>query len=309
MTPRVLLSHHDPDSLAREVGSILGEALAWLPADHPGARDAEVWFCATRPPTEPLDLPSLRWIHSGWAGIETWFSRPEWRADVVLTRTVGDFPRRIAEYVFGYLLARELDVPEALRQMDDRSWKRWVPESLAGRSLLIVGYGEIGRAVGAVGLALGMEVSGIRRGPVDPTDRASGVHPAEEIVDCLGRADVVVNLLPATPWTESFWNSGRFSAMRRGAIFINASRGSTVDEQALLAAIGRGQPARAILDVFREEPLPTSHPLRGHPEIWITPHVAGIGTSAALALEFAEQWRAFRSGSPLRHVVSRERGY
>jgi phosphoglycerate dehydrogenase-like enzyme len=309
VSSRVLVTHPDAAGLVRAVEQALGERLPWVAPGAPGAGEADAWFCASRPPAEALALPRLRWIQSGWAGIDAWLDRPEWREGVSLTRTVGDFPQRIAEYVFGYLLARELDVPEALRQMEARAWKRWAPGSVAGRSLLIVGYGAIGRVVGEVGRALGMGVTGVRRGPVSADERTRGVRTPEELPSLLAAADVVVNLLPATRDTESFWTDERFRSVREGAVFVNASRGSTVDEDALLRGIARGRPARAILDVFREEPLPPGHPLRGRPEIWITPHVAGTGTLGPLALEFAENWRRYREGRPLQHVVDRRREY
>ena len=303
------MTHPDAKLVAREVEEILGEPLAWITPGDPDVQAAEVWFCASLPPPAPLHVPALRWIQSGWAGVEGWFSRPEWREGVTLTRTVGDFPERIAEYVFGYLLARELGAAKSLRQMIEKSWERWTPGTLAGRGLLVVGYGAIGRQIARVGRAFGMRVEGIRRGEHQAGPAEEGVHGPGALDDCLGRADVVVNVLPQTPATESFWNRDRFARMRDGATFVNVSRGSTVDEAALLHAIGRGRPARAILDVFREEPLPPTSPLRGVEAIWITPHVAGIGTAHPLAAEFAENWRRFRGGLPLRHQVDRARGY
>lgn len=306
---RVLLTHRDAERLSREVDQLVGEAIEWTAPDRPDARTAEVWFCAGSPPAVPLDLPALRWIQSGWAGIENWLSRPEWRSGVLLTRTVGDFPTRIAEYVFGYLLARELGVAEAFRQMAERTWKRWTPGTLAERSLLVVGYGSIGRQIAGVARALGMKVEGIRRGAGRNPGVEEGVHGPGALDTCLGRADVVVNVLPHTPETESYWSRALFARMREGATFVNVSRGSTVDEEALLEGISRGKPAFAILDVVREEPLPPDHPLRGRDAIWITPHVAGIGTTRPLAAEFAENWRRFREGLPLRHLVDRARCY
>jgi phosphoglycerate dehydrogenase-like enzyme len=210
--------------------------------------------------------------------------------------------------VFGHLLATELDVPEALRQMEARVWKRWTSDTLSGKSLLVVGYGAIGRRIGAVARAFGMRVEAIRR-HAGASDAAEGVYGAEHLDDALGRADVVVNLLPLTPETESFWTGARFRRMREGATFVNVSRGATVAENDLLSGLVERKPARAILDVFREEPLPPSNPLRDAPGVWITPHVAGIGTIRPLAEDFAENWRRFRAGEPLLHLVDRVRGY
>jgi len=297
MSDRVLITSSDPAGLAAEVERETGEPLRWCRLDTPGFREATVWFCASAPPEAPLSLPHLRWIHSGWASVENWFQRPEWSGRITLTRTVGDFPQRIAQHVFGYLLARTLRVDEALRQMAAREWKRWTPDSLEGRSLLVVGMGAIGSEVAAVARALGMKAQGIRRRNVG------------ELGALLPQADVVVNLLPLTRETESFWNDDRFAAMKAASVFMNVSRGATVVDEALLRGLARGRPAAAILDVFREEPLPPDHPFRGRENLWITPHLAGLSVLPAMARDFAENWRLFRSGKPLRRRVLRARGY
>jgi len=309
VTERVLLTASDPDAVARATERLAGGPLPWVRPGEPGASDASVWFCAGRPPAEPLSLSRLRWIHTGWAGVEDWFGRPEWREGVRLTRTVGDFPQRIAEYVAGYLLADALGARESWRQMEARAWRRWTPGTLAGRALLVVGHGAIGRRVGEVARALGMATRGVRRGPLTPEDHALGVEEASALDALLPGADVVVNLLPLTPETESFWSAARFGRFRPDSIFVNVSRGATVDEDALLAALAGGRPSRAILDVFREEPLPAGSPLRAAPGVWITPHVAGIGTVEPLAADFAANWRRWIARAPLHREVVRPRGY
>jgi len=301
VSERVLITSADPGGLARAVEGLIQEPFPWCRLDAPGFDQATIWFCAGAPPESPLRLPKLRWIQSGWAGVDNWFLRPEWTDRVTLTRTVGDFPQRIAQHVLGYLLARSLRVDEALRVMAERSWKRWTPGSLAGKNLLVVGLGAIGAEVAAVARAFGMEVAGVTR--------SAGDQAGRELPELLAWADVVVNLLPLTAETESFWNAERFARMKQGATFVNVSRGATVDETALLRALGRGRPGFAILDVFREEPLPAEHPLRGRDDVWITPHLAGVSTIEALAVEFAENWRRLRAGDPLQNVVDRSRGY
>jgi phosphoglycerate dehydrogenase-like enzyme len=310
MTDRdlVLITHPDPGGMAREVLARAGDGFRWCRLDDPGADSATVWFSAGAVPEAEVKLPGLRWIHTGWAGVETWFHRSEWGERVALTRTVGDYPQRLAQYVFGYLLARELDVPEALRQMEAKSWRRFTPGNLAGKRLLVVGMGAVGTEVAAVGRALGMEVEGIRR-RVGARGRAATARPLEELPDRLPMADVVVSLLPLTPETESFWNEARLGGLVEGATFINVGRGASVDEAALIRGLRRGKPAFAILDVFREEPLPPDHPLRREPRVWLTPHVAGLGTISMMAEAFVQNWHRYRAGKPLLHRVDRRRGY
>jgi len=309
MSDRVLITYSDPEGLARAISEAIGEPLPWCRLDGPRFDEAEVWLCAGPPPEAPLRIPGLRWIQSGWAGVEIWFTRPEWSGDVTLTRTVGDFPERIAQHVFGHLLAGTLDVREALRQMKERSWQRWTPASIAGQNLLVVGMGAIGNEVAAVGRAFRMQVKGVRRSGDAPAGSPDGAHGAAEIDDLLPWADIVVNLLPLTTETESYWSVERFARMRRGSTFVNVSRGGTVDEEALLRSLDSGRVGRAILDVFRQEPLSEAHPLRGKDSVWITPHVAGVGTASAMAKDFAENWRRYRAGSPFQNQVDRARGY
>ena len=158
--------------------------------------------------------------------------------------------------------------------------------------------------------AFGMHVTGVTRGASAPVrGRVLDAAGTRDLPQLLAWADVVVNLLPLTPETDSFWNAERFQAMKPGSVFLNVSRGATVDETALLRALGRKRPGFAILDVFRQEPLPPESPLRGREDVWITPHVAGISTIPALARDFAENWKRFQAGDPLRNTVDRARGY
>ncbi|HET9252612.1 MAG TPA: D-2-hydroxyacid dehydrogenase [Candidatus Eisenbacteria bacterium] len=306
---RVLLVDPHPERMASAVEEFVGESIPWASIEDRSLADIRIWFCAAPPPGKFLSLPSLEWIHTGWAGVEGWMRRPEWREGVTLTRTVGDYPERMSEYVFGYLLAQELGVVRAIREMESRSWKRWTPGSIAGMRLLVVGHGAIGCRIADVGRAFGMNVAAVRRGPVTAADKREGIYAVGDVARLLPVTDVVVNVLPLTRETESFWNGDRFSRMREGSVFVNISRGGTVDEGALHEGVLRGRPGRAILDVFREEPLPPDHPFRGLDEIWVTPHVAGVGTVEALAREFGANWMQWRLGKPLRNAVDRERGY
>ena len=151
----------------------------------------------------------------------------------------------------------------------------------------------------------GLRVSGIRRDPARGGHGEEGVRGPEGLADGLRAADIVVNVLPHTPETESFWNRERLSAMREGATFVNVSRGATVDEAALLEGLARGRPGFAILDGSGREPCPRIIP-SADDAVWTRPHVAGSARPRRCA-EFAENWRRFRKDR--RHSVDRARGY
>jgi len=305
----ILITARDPAALMAVVDRAAGSSLPWVGPDEPRAEDAVVWFASSAPPAEPYALRALRWIHSGWAGVDGWIGRPEWRAGVTLTRTVGDFPERIAAYVIGHLLAEAIGVRRAARQQAERRWARWVPGSVAGKTMTIVGFGAIGRAVGNAARGLGMRVQGIRRGPPTAEERAAGVFEATDLDARLPESDVVVNLLPATLATRHFWDASRLARLKPDSLFVNVSRGECVDETALLAAIEAGRPGRALLDVFQSEPLAADHPFWTSTAIRVTPHVAGRGTPEVEGLAFAAQWGRWRRGEPLEHPVDRDRGY
>ncbi|HET9952402.1 MAG TPA: D-2-hydroxyacid dehydrogenase [Candidatus Eisenbacteria bacterium] len=309
MSDLVLITGRDPEGLARAASAAAGEAIPWVGEDDPRADSATVWFASSAPSHARKAMPALRWIHSAWAGVDRWLDRPEWREGVRLTRTVADFPERISEYVLGYLLAQELGVARAGRQQSEGRWERWVPGSLAGKTILVVGHGAIGRRLAGVARAFGMETLGVRRGPVTAEERAEGIDTAEALAAFLPRAAFVVNLLPLNAETEAFWNASRFALFAEGSVFVNVSRGRCVDDRALLEALERGRPARALLDVFREEPLPPESPYWAHPRVLVTPHVAGLGSAESEGRAFGENWRRWRAGEPLRHVVDRTRGY
>ena len=309
MSDLVLVTGREPDALMRAASDAAGEIIPWVGPDDPRAADATVW-CAGAMPMGPARVqPRLRWIHTTWAGVDRWLDRPEWRAEIPLTRTIADFPGRISEYVFGYVLAEVLGVHRAHRQQAASEWSRWSPGTLLGETMLIVGYGAIGRGLAARARAMGMTVLGIRRGPIPDAEREDGVTTTDRLPEFLPRAKVVVNLLPANEHTQGFWNADRLARFGEGAMFVNASRGLCVDDAALLAGLDAGRPVLAILDVFREEPLPAASPYWRHPQVRVTPHVAGLGGPVTEGRAFGENYRRWRRGEPLLHLVDRARGY
>jgi phosphoglycerate dehydrogenase-like enzyme len=167
-------------------------------------------------------------------------------------------------------------------------------DDLEGRTVLVLGYGSIGRALAARLLPFGAQVAGVAQ-----HSRQDAVTP-ESLPRLLPDADVVVDLLPLMPATRKFVDAEFFSQMKAGAIFVNAGRGRTVDTEALLDALRTGR-IRAALDVTDPEPLPADHPLWKEPNVLITPHIAGtVARWEHRAYRFAgEQIRRYAAGQPL----------
>ena len=187
----------------------------------------------------------------------------------------------------------------------DKNWTRLPFRELAGTKWQIIGFGAIGQACGRRLRALGVDVTGVRRsgGPDPAADRI--VQP-DAVSDQLGDADVVVLSLPLTPVTEDLADDAFFAAMKEDSLLINVGRGGLVDETALMAALDRGAPAQAYLDVVREEPLPPESPIWTHAKITLTPHISALteGSKVRTDAVFLENLEAFLSGTSLRNEVS-----
>jgi phosphoglycerate dehydrogenase-like enzyme len=208
----------------------------------------------------------------------------------------------VAEWAVMVMLAMRRRLPGYIEAQRTGTWQPAPSPAggvdLDGATVLIVGYGSIGRVLEQRVTAFGARVERVARRPRD------GVHGVDALPALLPTADVVVILLPVTPSTRGFIDAAFLAAMRRGALLVNASRGAVVDTGALVAALHDGH-VTAALDVTDPEPLPDGHPLWSAPGVLITPHVAGsVQAWSARAWRFtAQQVQRFVRGEPLLNVV------
>ena len=168
--------------------------------------------------------------------------------------------------------------------------------------------GALGKFVGQQLRGLGYQVQGWSRSRKSPAEIGSYVGKAE-LKEFLRRSNILVCLLPLTPETENILSAETFNQLPAGAYLINAARGGHLVEEDLLGALASGQLSGALLDVFRQEPLPSQHPFWAQPKITITPHIASLTNPATAAAQVVENYRRLLCGAPLLNQVCRQRGY
>lgn len=256
-----------------------------------------------------LDFSSaarLRWVQVLSAGVDHLAGTLP--PSVLLTRGYGLHDAAVSEHCLGRILAHALNLRQAWQQQGERRWQRYPVERISGKVLGLAGLGVIGSAIARRARAFDMRITGWRRVAV-PVEGVDRVYGREQLYEFLSTADYLVILLPLTPETRGRFGAKEFEAMKPGAVLVSLGRGQVIQEPELIAALKRGRPAHALLDVFAEEPLPADSELWSLPNVAITPHNAG-GSSleAGLAL-FLENLEAWSSGRPLKGRVDPARGY
>jgi phosphoglycerate dehydrogenase-like enzyme len=272
--------------------------------------------------------PRLTWVHSASAGVERALTPAARERGIVITNARGVFSRPIAEYVMLMILAVSRRLPQLLELQRERTWQPLEGVELRDVTVGIVGLGSIGRAVAALAASFGCRVVATRRRTRDDEGAAAdGGAGAEEgavaesdlqwvlgpgaLAELLAESDFVVLAAPLTPETESMIDAAAIAAMKPGAWLINVARGRLVDERALLRALRDGSIGGAVLDTFREEPLPETSPFYDLPNVIVTPHTSwSSGRVLDRSVElFCDNLRRFTAGQPLLNVVDPAAGY
>ncbi|WP_222265199.1 2-hydroxyacid dehydrogenase [Modestobacter marinus] len=242
-------------------------------------------------------LPELRLVQLTSAGAEKFVGQLP--AGVWLCNARGAHTPATAEWAVAAMLAAQRGIPHFTREQDAGCWSPRTEHSVVGARVLMVGAGDIGRAIGRMLAGFDVELTWVAR-----TAR-EGVHGFAELPQLLPHADVVVLIVPVTPQTTGMVDAAFLAAMADDALLVNAARGVVVDTGALLAELRSGR-LRAALDVTDPEPLPAGHPLWSVPDLLLTPHVAGAvpGADARAAAAVVDQVERVLAGKPLQNVVS-----
>lgn len=255
-----------------------------------------------------LDCARLRWVEVTTAGY-TRYDTPEFREafrarGAIFSNVSEVFADPCAQHVLAMMLAlgRRL-LPSYRDQLTDRSWhyaeRRYDSKLLTGQTVLMLGFGAIGRRLAELLAPFGMNLIAVRR--QTRSERGVRIIPEEHVSSALGEADHVVNILPDNASTRNYVNARRLACCKPGARFYNVGRGTTVDERALAEALRSGRIGEAYLDVFETEPLPAGSPFWELPNCFVTPHTAGgrSDQDTAIVKHFLHNLDAFLGGKPM----------
>ena len=291
------------EAAAREEGVDL--RLLTDPAEAPEAVEAVI-YNPEGPVRDFTPFPRLRAVLSMWAGVETIVGDPTIK--VPLTRMVEPgLTEGMTDWVAAHVLRLHTGLDRHLNLARD-AWPQWHPPLSRHRRVGVLGLGELGADAAAMLARLRFDVAGWSRTPKSVEGVACHAGP-EGLDAVLARSEILVLLLPATPETDGLMTAERLARMPEGAALLNPGRGTLIDDAALIEALDRGRLSHAVLDVFREEPLPPDHPFRAHPKITVTPHIASVTRPETAAPALAAQLGRLARGEALRHVVDRTRGY
>jgi phosphoglycerate dehydrogenase-like enzyme len=264
---------------------------------------------------------TLRWVHSGSAGVGSALNQEFRATGARLTNSRGVHAEPMADWVvaaIGFCLRGFHDAVRAQRE------GRWAKEAFtnglvrvreyAGTRVGIVGLGGIGSAVARRCVSLGMEVRAVRRRPRRPRPRGLrwvGGPDGRALRMLARRSDVLVLAAPHTAATRLAVNAAVLRALPAGAFLINVARGNLMDEAAVLDRLNADRLGGCVLDVFSAEPLPAGHAFWTHPRVLVSPHVSAVSErfwerETALLLE---NIRRYRAGRRLKNLVDLEAGY
>jgi len=270
----------------------------------------EALMAVAVPPGLLSAMPKLRWVQAMTAGVEGWLALPDLPATLTLTCARGTHRESMPENIIGALFYVAKPYAAAVENQKHNRWAHSVAQPLTGKTLGILGLGAVGQEVARIAAVLGMRVIGVRRRP-EPMTNVAKVLPPDRTPEVLAESDFLLLLLPATPETDNFINAERLEKMKPSAWLLNFGRGQLIKDGDLIAAVKAKKIAGAVLDVFRQEPLPADHPFWTSEGIIVLPHIGGPHPQRdkIVARLFVDNLGRFLDGKSLKEVVDRKAGY
>jgi len=270
--------------------------------------DAEILLTWRPHPHVLQGMPKLKWIQSTGAGVEAILRSPAFLPTITLTRTGRMAGRLMAEYVIGFILATTFRLPFITANQQQHRWQSFKIPSIQGQRCTVLGMGEIGQEIAILGRALGLEVTGVSRSGAQTVEGIPTVT-VDVLDQVLPLTDILVVVVPLTATTEGMLDGRRLGLLPNSALLINISRGPVIIEADLIQALTNGTIAAAVLDVFDQEPLPSTSPFWDMENVIVTPHIAGPYDPHFCTQVFLENLERYCSGQTLNYIVDPERGY
>ena len=252
-------------------------------------------------------LPNLQMIQSLGAGCDKFIQDPSLPAGIDIARIIDpDLANQMADYCLAVVMGYKCQLKTFWQAQADKQWQ-WQRRKPMSK-VTVLGIGEIGHTVAEKLRLNGFDVTGWSR-TAKPNLEYKSYAGSGELVDAVKGAEFLINVLPDTPATKDLINQSLLANMEKHGVFINVGRGNTVDEVSLLEALDNNVIEHAILDVFKQEPLPDEHAFWQHQKVTITPHISAVTANHVVLEQTVKNYLKFKNGEPILSLVNREFGY
>jgi phosphoglycerate dehydrogenase-like enzyme len=259
----------------------------------------------------------LKWIHFGIAGLEHSLFPDILKSKTIITNASGVHAGPVSEFVMSAILYFAKRFKDCQKFMQTKNWTQWQVAKqmvqLKGKTIGIIGFGSLGKAIAKKAKAFDMKVIATRRlqKKVEHKKTVDELIPVSNLSHLLKNSDFVVIACPLTPVTKNMIGKRELSEMKSTAFIINIARGEIINEAALINALQNKTLAGAALDVFEKEPLPKESPLFALDNVFLSPHISGNFPEYQhnVMVQFADNLNRYWAGKDLKNRVCKKRLY
>jgi phosphoglycerate dehydrogenase-like enzyme len=276
--------------------------------------EAEVMFDVDQPSIAEFrrKAPRVRWIQASSSGIGEWVRRLDIvDTPIMATNAAGIHAAPLAEFAVFAMLYFAKSWPRMVSEQRAHHWERCAIDTLQGKTLGILGLGQVGSTVARMAKPFGLRILGVRRTPTEIPADVDAVYGPDQLPEVLRQSRYLVLSVPHTADTVGWIGAPELACLPQGAVLINIARGSVLDEVALIESLRAGQLGGAALDVVAREPLASDSPLWDMPNVLLTPHSmsTALDENERLTNLFCDNLRRYLDGKPLRNLIDKRRGY
>ena len=271
-------------------------------------RQCDIAIVANPDPKHLLELSSLKWVHSVWAGVERMINELSSPPFSIVRLVDSNLAQTMSEAVLAWTLFLHREMPTYAKQQLNKSWVQQPMMRAQDRRIGVLGLGELGRVSAQRLVANGFSVAGWSR----QSKEIKGIecfHGKEGLAVLLKQTDILICLLPLTAATKGLLGQENLSLLPIGASLINFARGLIIDDEALQSKLSTGAISHAVLDVFEQEPLPESHPYWRHNSVTVLPHISAPTHPVSASEIVARNIKQYRLTGNIPPAVDPLRGY